>query len=73
MGLLGVERLVGDAEIEAQALDYVVQRRNVLGLIGALFGRWRITERRDHLDIDLLRRATDDLAAWRARFDPLAR
>jgi hypothetical protein len=73
VGMVGIEKLVRDAELEAQAAARTVKRLGVLGAISGLFGRWRVTERRDRLDRELLRETSADLAAWRARFDPLAR
>jgi hypothetical protein len=68
VGVLGVERLVRDAELDAQATKRTVKRHNILGAIGALFGRWRVTEAREPLELPELAAATADVAVWRKHF-----
>src|SRR5262249_9722233 len=65
VGLLGIDKLLREAEYEANVEERKVKRRNILGAIGALFGRWHIHERRDQVVPEQLRAAAADLAAWR--------
>lgn len=64
-----VRKLVTGAELSVAAKDRWVNRFNVLGVIGALFGGpWRVADRNDRRDPEQLRAAAIELETWSARF-----
>ncbi len=70
VGTAGVRKLIVDGELAAAAGDRTARTLNILGGIRALFGGGlRFAQRRDKQDPVLLRAASADIDAWRARFE----
>ena len=64
-----VRKLLTGAELSVATKDRWVDRFNLLGAIGALFGgRWHVADRNDRRDPEQLRAAAIELETWSTRF-----